>query len=57
MGIQTNRPVCRQAGLTRKIIEQQSKKHDVRVIDIKKKDISFENIIDEIFSYDKIISW
>ena len=47
----------RQTELTKKIIEQQSKKHDVRVIDIKKKDISFEDVIDEIFSYDKIISW
>ena len=47
----------RQTELTKKIIEQQSKKHDVRVIDIKKKDISFEDVIDEIFSYDKVISW
>ncbi len=46
-----------QKELTKKIIEQQSKKHDVRVIDIKKKDISFEDVIDEIFSYDKVISW
>jgi hypothetical protein len=47
----------RQTELTKKIIEQQSKKHDVRVIDIKKKNISFEDVIDEIFSYDKVISW
>ena len=47
----------RQTELTKKIIEQQFKKHDVRVIDIKKKNISFEDVIDEIFSYDKVISW
>lgn len=47
----------RQTKLTKKIIEQQSKKNEVKVIDLTKKDISYEDVIDEIFSHDKVISW
>jgi hypothetical protein len=43
--------------ITKKIIELQSKKHEVKVINLKKKDISYEDMIDDIFSYDKVISW
>jgi hypothetical protein len=44
-------------GLTKKIIEEQSKKHEVKVINLRKKDISYEDVIDDIFSHDKIFSW
>ncbi len=47
----------RQTEFTKKIIEQQSKKHKVKVIDIKKGDISYGDVIDDIFSHDKVISW
>ena len=47
----------KQTDLIKKSIEQQSKKYKVKVIDIMKKDISFKDIIDEIFSHDKVISW
>jgi hypothetical protein len=43
--------------LTRKIIELHSKKHEVKVINLMKKGISYEDVIDDIFSYDKVISW
>jgi hypothetical protein len=43
--------------LTKKIIEYQSRKHEVKVIDLTGDNISYENIIDEIFSRDKVISW
>ena len=47
----------RQTDLIKKIIEHQSKKNKIKVIDIKNKDISFKDVIDEIFSHDKVISW
>jgi hypothetical protein len=43
--------------VTKKIIEQHSKKHDVKVINLKKKGISYEDVIDDIFSCDKVFSW
>ena len=43
--------------LTEKIIEHQSKNNEVKVIDLTRKKISYEDIIDEIFSHDKVISW
>ena len=44
-------------GITKKIIELQSRKHRVKVINLRKKDISYEDIIEDIFSHDKVISW
>jgi hypothetical protein len=43
--------------LSTKIIDIQSKEHDVKVIDLSKKDLPYEVIIDEIFSHDRVISW
>ena len=43
--------------LSNKIIDIQSKDHEVKVIELSKKDVSYEAIIDEIFSHDKVISW
>jgi len=40
-----------------RIIEQQSKKNEVKVINLTKKNISYDGVIDDIFSHDKVISW
>lgn len=44
-------------GLSIKVIEIQSKDNEVKVIDLSKKLMSYEAIIDEIFSSDKVVSW
>ncbi|MBI4849308.1 MAG: hypothetical protein HY808_12165 [Nitrospirae bacterium] len=43
--------------LSKKIIDTQSKAHEVKVIELSKKTVSYEKIVDEIFSHDKVISW
>lgn len=43
--------------LSHKIIDAQSKDNEIKVIDLTKKDMSYEDIIDDIFSYDRVISW
>jgi len=42
--------------LSAKIIEPQSKEHEVKVVELSKKK-SYESLIDDIFSYDKVVSW
>jgi hypothetical protein len=39
------------------VISVQAKEHDVQVIDLSKKDISYDCIVEEIFASDKVISW
>lgn len=46
-----------QTGLSTKIIETQSKEHTVKVIDMSKKAVSYEAIVDEIFTNDRVINW
>ena len=43
--------------LTKNIIDVQSRDHDVKVIELSKKRISYEAVIDDIFSYDRVVSW
>lgn len=43
--------------LSNKIISVQSKDNEVKVIDLSKKEASYESIVDAIFSYDKVMSW
>lgn len=43
--------------LSSKIIGVQAKEHDVKVIDLSKKQMAYDAIIDEIFSSDKVVSW
>ncbi|MEJ2685379.1 MAG: hypothetical protein P8Z71_13415 [Candidatus Sulfobium sp.] len=43
--------------LSGQIIGVQSKENEVRTIDLSRKDVSYEDIIDAIFSYDKVVSW
>ncbi|HBG93300.1 MAG: hypothetical protein A2X54_04305 [Nitrospirae bacterium GWF2_44_13] len=43
--------------LSDRIIAAQSEDNVVKVIDLTKKSVSYENIIDRIFSSEKVISW
>jgi hypothetical protein len=43
--------------LSDEIIRVQSADHDVKVIDLSRKDVSYEDIIEEIFSRDRVFSW
>ncbi len=43
--------------ISRKIIDTQSEDNEVKVIWLSKKELSYDVIIDEIFSYDRVISW
>ena len=43
--------------LSEQIISVQAKDNEVKVIDLSKKGASYESIIDDIFSYDRVISW
>ncbi|MCL4492875.1 MAG: hypothetical protein M1510_13430 [Nitrospirae bacterium] len=39
------------------IIREQSKVSEVKVIDLSKRETSYESVVDYIFSYDRVISW
>jgi hypothetical protein len=39
------------------IISVQAKDNEVKIIDLSKKDVSYEGIVDDIFACDKVISW
>jgi hypothetical protein len=43
--------------LPKQIIEFQSRDHEVKVIELSKKKVSYEAIIDDIFSHDRVVSW
>ncbi|HEX8949249.1 MAG TPA: hypothetical protein VF790_09835 [Dissulfurispiraceae bacterium] len=43
--------------LSDQIIGTQKKDNEVKVIDLSKKEASYESIVDDIFAYDKVISW
>ena len=43
--------------LSSRIIEIEAKEHEIKVIDLTKKDASYDNVIDGIFSSDRVISW
>ncbi len=43
--------------LSSKMIDAQSKDYEVKVVELSKKEISYEAIIDDIFSHDRVISW
>ncbi|MBI4838541.1 MAG: hypothetical protein HY806_05250 [Nitrospirae bacterium] len=45
------------AKLSGQIIETQSKGNTIKIIDLSKKELSYESLVDDIFSYDKVISW
>jgi hypothetical protein len=43
--------------MVKKIIETQSGGNEVKVVDLSKKELSYDAIIDEIDSSDKVMSW
>lgn len=43
--------------LSARIIETHTRQHQVRVVDLRGNDISYERLVDEIFAHDKVISW
>lgn len=44
-------------GLSGRIISVQAEGNEVKVIDLSKKEMSYDAIVDEIFSNDRVISW
>lgn len=46
-----------QTPLSDQIIKGQSKDHEIKVVDLSKKDASYDSIVDDIFSYDRVVSW
>ena len=42
--------------LSSKAIDVQSKDHEVKVLELAKKD-SYDALVDEIFSHDRVVSW
>lgn len=44
-------------GLSSRIIDLQSKEHEVTVIDLSKREVPYERIVDEMFAHNKVISW
>lgn len=45
------------ADLPDRIVEAQSGGHEVEVIDLSKEGVSYDAVIDAIFSCDKVMSW
>lgn len=39
------------------IISAQSREHQVTVIDLSRRDVPYEKVVDEIFAHDRVISW
>jgi uncharacterized membrane protein len=40
-----------------RIIAVHAQEHQVTVIDLSARDISYEDLVDEIFAHDKVICW
>lgn len=43
--------------LSARIIAVHARDHQVRVVNLRGRDISFEQLVDEIFAHDKVVSW
>jgi hypothetical protein len=43
--------------LSDQIIDVHSKEYHIEVVDLEKKEISYEDLVDKIFSCDRVISW
>jgi len=43
--------------LSGSMIREQQKVHEVKVIDLSKMDASYDKIVEDIFSFDRVISW
>ncbi len=43
--------------LPNRILNLQAKDTEVTVIDLQKKEVSYEMLVDEIFNHERVISW
>lgn len=43
--------------LSARIIAAHARDHQVRVVNLRDRDISFEQLVGEIFAHDKVVSW
>ena len=43
--------------LSARIIEAHARDHQVRVVNLRERELSFEHLVDEIFAHDKVFSW
>lgn len=43
--------------LAKNIIEAQSAENEIKVIELSKKRVSYDTLIDDIFSCDRVVSW
>ncbi len=43
--------------LSARIIEAQARQHEVRVVNLRGSELSYEQLVDEIFAHDKVVSW
>jgi hypothetical protein len=43
--------------LSSKVIEVQSGDNEVKVVDLSKKETSYDVIVDDMFSFDKVVCW
>ena len=43
--------------LSDEIIAVQSKNHEIKVVDFSKGNISYDALVDDIFSFDRVIAW
>ncbi|OGA53122.1 MAG: hypothetical protein A3G24_08620 [Betaproteobacteria bacterium RIFCSPLOWO2_12_FULL_62_13] len=43
--------------LSGRMIEAHALRHEVRVVDLRRSDVSYERLVDEILAHDKVISW
>jgi hypothetical protein len=43
--------------LADEIISVHSREHEVKVVDFTKGAVSFDALVDDIFAYDKVLSW
>ena len=43
--------------LSSEIISTQTKDHEVKIIDLSKQGVSYDQVIDDIVAYDRVVSW
>jgi hypothetical protein len=43
--------------LSSDIISVQAKDHELKIIDLSKRDVSYETVVNDIFASDKVVSW
>ncbi len=43
--------------LAKEIIDLQSQAHEVKIVKLSDKELSYEAVVDDIFSCDRVVSW